>query len=214
MLSISLYYISIVTEFTTYCTWYYIYTGCYTLSISKTSISPRGRSERELTRKAQESKITRREKIERRQISSKTMEAWTASNMPTGADISLSLHLEVLINPRVFLVQIFNIDTEQEPLLRKIVIRTRATDNANRRNSMDTDTKRNTMEERISETRGPGPAKFIASSLQTRTNHESSRLTDDKMPVLLRGRPAGRRLINDDKRDENGFDLSDEWERD
>lgn len=24
-----------------YCTWYYIYTGCYTLSISKTSISPR-----------------------------------------------------------------------------------------------------------------------------------------------------------------------------
>lgn len=62
MLSISLYYISIVTEFTTYCTWYYIYTGCYTLSISKTSISPRGRSERGLARKAQESKITRGEK--------------------------------------------------------------------------------------------------------------------------------------------------------
>lgn len=126
MLSISLYYISIVTEFTTYCTWYYIYTGCYTLSISKTSISPRGRSERGLARKAQESKITRREKIERRQISSKTMEAWTASNMPTGADISLSLYLQVLINPRVFLVQIFNIDTKQDLLLRKIVIRTGA----------------------------------------------------------------------------------------
>lgn len=130
--------------------------------------------------------------------------------MPTGADISLSLYPEVLINPRVFLVRIFNIDTEQELLLRKIVIRTGATGNANGRNSMDTDAKRNTMEERISETRGPGPAKFIASSLQTRTNHESSRLTDDKMPVLLRGRPAGRRLINDDKRDENGFDLSGE----
>lgn len=153
MLSISLYYISIVTEFTTYYTWYYIYTGCYTLSISKTSISPRGRSERGLTRKAQESKITRREKIERRQISSKTMEAWTASNMPTGADISLSLHLEVLINSRVFLVQIFNIDTEQEPLLRKIVIRTRTTGNANRRNSMDTDTKRNTGRENLGDTR-------------------------------------------------------------
>lgn len=35
MLSISLYYISIVTEFTTYCTWYYIYTGCYTLYLRK-----------------------------------------------------------------------------------------------------------------------------------------------------------------------------------
>jgi len=217
MLSISLYYISIVTEFTTYYTWYYIYTGCYTLSISKTSISPRGRSERGLTRKAQESKITRREKIERRQISSKTMEAWTASNMPTGADISYRypflftskywLILEFFLSRS--LISTRNKNLYWEKLLSGRELRVMPTEG-----TLWILIRKGILEERISVTRGPGPAKFIASSLQTRTNHESSRLTDDKMPVLLRGRPAGRRLINDDKRDENGFDLSDEWERD
>lgn len=92
-------------------------------------------------------------------------------------------------------------------LLRKIVIRTGA--NANRRNSMDTDAKRNTMEERISETHEDQVRQNLS-----RVHYRLERIqpADRRQNACASSRSteAGRRLINDDKRDENGFDLSGE----
>lgn len=206
----------------TYCTWYYIYTGCYT-SLYLQNFHFTARPQRGLAREAQESENDKREKEKERKKERHSRKRRKREQHPTCQPtqihpfLSLSAWQYRLIL-RVFRVRIFNTDTREsksfywEKSLSEWGLR-----RVTREKTLWILIRGGTLRRRdlLGDTRRPRVRQNLSRvHYGSRTNHESSRLTDDKMPVLLRGRPAGRRLINDDKRDENGFDLSGERERD
>lgn len=154
------------------------------------------------TRKAQESRKEGGRKG-KRQILEK--EAWTASNWYT--DISLSLRREVPINSRDFRVP--------KSLLRKIVTVTGSTEKIERslmrkgpvwKRGQDLGARHENPGQQNLSRIHRGLERTIKPWIQPADRRQNAGASSRS--------PAGRRLINGDKRDENGFDLSDERERD
>lgn len=162
MLSISLYYISIVTEFTTYCTWYYIYTGCYTLYLRNFHFPARP-SERGLVREKRRTakRVGGRGKDRYSRVNEGSVNSIQHARC-WYTYISLSLRRQVSISPR----QLFG----AESLLRKIVTMTVTTDKTERDLTRKGLVWRRVRTSGLVEAWKPGPTEFIASPPWTRTN--------------------------------------------